>query len=92
MKTPTLQPKPAWAQHLMATLRARDVKIDPKFASVADSILAEQLAVRTVSKAFGDGVAKQLTLSEDNQLTTAVDLLRQSTTQKQLFAAASRDK
>ena len=92
MKTPTLQLKPAWTQHLMATLRAKDVKIEPRFATVADSILGEQLAVRTVSKAFGDGVAKQLTLSDDNQLTTAVDLLKQAATQQQLIAAASRGK
>ena len=88
LKTPTLQLKPAWRQHLMAALRAKDVKIDPKFASVADSLLSEQLAVRTVRTAFGDGVAKQLTLQDDNQLTRAIALLKQAASQKQLFAVA----
>ncbi|MGH7668050.1 MAG: S41 family peptidase, partial [Gemmatimonadaceae bacterium] len=92
LKTPTLQLEPAWTNRLMATLRAKDVKIDPKFTTVADSILAEQLAVRTVSKAFGDGAAKQLTLSDDNQLVRAVDLLKQATSQQQLFVVAAHGK
>ncbi len=88
LRAPTLALKPAWKQHLMSQLAARDVKIDPKYAAVADSILTEQLAVRTVSKAFGDGVAKQLTLAEDRPLTTAIALLRKSATQQQLLRVA----
>ncbi|HEU4989175.1 MAG TPA: S41 family peptidase [Gemmatimonadaceae bacterium] len=88
LKTPTLALKPAWTQHLMTTLAAKGMKIEPKYAAVADSILAEQLAVRTVSKAFGDGEAKQLTLNEDNQLVKAIELLKRATSQQQLFAVA----
>lgn len=92
LKAPTLDLKPAWRDRLLADLTRDSVVIAPKYRAVGDSILAEQLAVRTVSKAFGDGAAKQLTLSEDRQLTTAVDLLRKAASQQQLFAAAARDK
>lgn len=88
LTTPTLALKPAWKQHLMDRLAARDVKIDPKYDAVADSILTEQLAVRTVSKAFGDGAAKQLTLAEDKQLLQAIALLKKSSTQQQLLRVA----
>jgi carboxyl-terminal processing protease len=92
LKAPTLLAKPAWVHHLMAALQAKDVKIDPKYASVADSILGEQLAVRTVRTAFGDGPAKQLTLGDDNQLTRAIALLKRAASQQQLFAVARNTK
>ncbi len=88
LKAPTFALKPAWRHHLLARLTAEGVKIAPKYTEVGDSILTRQLAVLTVSKAFGDGAAKQLTLSDDKQLTTAVDLLRKASSQKQLFAVA----
>ncbi len=88
LKTPTLELKPAWRAELLHRLDKRGVVIEPRFAAVGDSILIQQLAVRTVGKAFGDGVAKQLTLNEDPQLTRAIDLLRRSATQSQLFTAA----
>jgi hypothetical protein len=72
----------------MERLAAQKVTIDPKYGAVADSILAAQLAVRTVSKAFGDGEAKQLTLADDRQLTAAIALLKKATSQQQLFAVA----
>ena len=89
LKTPTMTLEPRWKQHLMDRLKAQKVEIDPKYATVADSILGEQLAFRTVSEAFGDGEAKQLTLGEDRQLTTAIDLLKKAASQKQLFAVAT---
>ncbi|HEY5218556.1 MAG TPA: S41 family peptidase, partial [Gemmatimonadaceae bacterium] len=88
LKSPTLDLKPAWKAHLLSALTARGVKIEPRFTAVGDSILTEQLAVRTVSKAFGDGAAKQLTLGEDRQLVKAITLLQQSTSQAQLLTLA----
>ena len=88
LKTPTLDLKPAWKKHLLDALAAKDVKIEPKYAVVGDSILAAQLAVRAVGKAFGDGAAKQLTLAQDDQLTAAIALLKKSTTQEQLLLVA----
>ncbi len=92
LAAPTLTLKPAWREQLFAQLARDSVEIEPKYRAVGDSILAEQLAVRTVSKAFGDGAAKQLTLPEDRQLTTAVDLLRKVSSQQQLFSVAARDR
>ncbi|HET7630794.1 MAG TPA: S41 family peptidase [Gemmatimonadaceae bacterium] len=92
MTTPTLQLPDRWRRHLMDRLAAEKVVIAPKFTTVADSILSEQLAVRVVSKAFGDGEAKRLTLADDRQLVTALDLLGKATSQQQLFAAATADK
>ena len=89
LKTPTLVLPPRWTKHIMDRLAAQKVVIDPKFSAMADSIITEQLAFRTVSEAFGDGAAKQLTLNEDRQLTTAIVLLKKAASQPQLFAAAA---
>ena len=92
MPAPTLAVRPAWKERFLAALARDSVVIEPGYRAVGDSILAEQLAVRIVSKAFGDGAARELTLGEDRQLTTAVDLLRKAASQQQLFGAAARDK
>jgi carboxyl-terminal processing protease len=88
LHTPTLALKPAWTAELLRRIKSDSVKIEPRFAAAADRYLTDRLARRTLSKAFGDGVTKQVTLSDDPQLVRAIALLKKSTTQAQLFAAA----
>ena len=41
--------------------------------------------------AFGDSAAKRRSVPEDNQLVHAIDVLKQSTSQKDLFVIAQRE-
>jgi carboxyl-terminal processing protease len=88
VRAPSLDLKPEWKAELMRRLKAEGVTIDAKYSAVADTFLSQQLAQRVVSKAFGDGAAKQLQLGDDRQLSRAVTLLRGATMQSQLFSEA----
>ncbi|HVZ78790.1 MAG TPA: S41 family peptidase [Gemmatimonadaceae bacterium] len=88
VRAPSLDLKPEWKAELMRRLKAEGVTIDAKYSAVADTFLSQQLAQRVVSKAFGDGAAKQLQLGDDRQLSRAVTLLRGATMQSQLFTEA----
>ena len=52
----------------------------------------DRLLGNTVARlAFGDSTAKRRSVPDDNQLVHAIDALKQSTTQKDLFAIAQRE-
>jgi carboxyl-terminal processing protease len=86
--TPSLELKPAWTAELTRRVKAEGVTVDPRDAQAASQFLSDRLARRLAVKAFGDATAKQLTLGDDLPLSRAIALLKQSTTQTQLFAVA----
>jgi hypothetical protein len=52
----------------------------------------DRLLGNTVARlAFGDSTAKRRSVSEDNQLLHAIDVIKQSNSQKDLFAIAQRE-
>jgi hypothetical protein len=52
----------------------------------------DRLLGNTVARlAFGDSTAKRRSISEDNQLTHALQVLKQSASQKDLFLIAQRE-
>jgi len=52
----------------------------------------DRLLGNTVARlAFGDSTAKRRSVSEDNQLVHAIDVIKQSGSQKDLFAIAQRE-
>ena len=89
LRTPTLELKPVWKAELMRRVKEQGVSIEPRFAQEGDRVLSTQLARLSVSKKFGDGATRQLTLSEDTPLVRAVALLKKSQTQGQLLAAGA---
>lgn len=83
--TPQFSTPQAWTTELMRRLSAKDVKIDPKFDSTARDLLTRDLVQRVTRFSFGDAAAKQRNLSDDHQLTRAIEMLEQSTSQAQLL-------
>jgi len=80
----------AWSPELTRRVAAADIEIDPKLATVAREMLTRELATRVTRLAFGDAAAKARLVPEDHQLTRALDLLANSTTQAQLLASSPR--
>jgi carboxyl-terminal processing protease len=76
---------PAWRAELRRRLKAAGVNIDARFDSVATVLLSEELYRRV----FGEAAARRQTVEEDRALTRAIDLLRQSRSQKDLLRIAS---
>ena len=79
---------PEWTAELTRRLVSRGVTIEPRFESAASRLLARELETRVARKAFGDAAAKGRDLQSDRQLTKAMELLEQATSQRELFTLA----
>ena len=80
---------PAWREELYRKLVADTVKIDKAVFDAGAEDIDRALEDRIAKVAFGDTAVKRHQLHDDNQLRKAIDLLRKSTTQKDVFAAAA---
>ncbi len=80
---------PQWREEFYRRLDAAGVKLDRGDYDAAHDYVDRILEDKVATLAFGDAVAKRQELDEDAQLDKAVQLLRQATTQKALFASAS---
>lgn len=80
---------PAWREELYRKLVADTVKIDKAVFDAGAEDIDRALEDRVAKVAFGDTAVKRHQLHDDNQLRKAIDLLRKSTTQKDVFAAAA---
>ncbi|MBW8768532.1 MAG: PDZ domain-containing protein [Gemmatimonadetes bacterium] len=79
---------PAWRAELRRRLTAAGVRIEPKYDSAANDLFDRELDRRVARLLLGDAGAKARGLADDHQLARAVDLLKVSRTQQELFAAA----
>ena len=79
---------PAWTTELIRRLGAAGVTIDSKYSAVAAPLLTQELDHRVARRALGDAAAKKREASRDHQLMKAIELLKRSGTQVDLFAAA----
>src|SRR5262249_11509316 len=77
-----------WMSTLSKRLDGAHVKIDAKFDSVSHVFLMRDLSNRVTRMTFGEAAAKGRTIAEDHQLSRAIALLEQNTTQAQLLASA----
>ena len=80
---------PAWRDELYRRLVADTVKIDKATYDAGGEDVDRALEDRVAKVAFGDTAVKRHQLHDDNQLRKAIELLRKSTTQKDVFAAAA---
>ncbi len=81
----------AWREDLYRRLTTDTVKIDKAVFDAGGSWADRYIESRVARVAFGDSTAKRHEMRDDNQLRRAVALLRKSTTQKEVFAAAAAD-
>jgi carboxyl-terminal processing protease len=79
----------AWGTELLRRLTEAGVSVEPRFDSAARRVLLTELEHRVARMAFGDAAAKERALATDRPLATAVALLRQAATQRELFTAAA---
>ena len=80
---------PEWRAELRRRLTAAGVSIEPRFDSIATRLLADELDRRVARRAFGDAEVKRRTLSEDQALRRALDMLARSRSQQELLRIAS---
>lgn len=78
-----------WRQELRRRLRDAGVDIAPRYDSVANVLLADELDRRVARRAFGDAEAKRRGLYTDRALLRAIDLLKKSRTQNELLRIAT---
>ena len=78
----------SWSAELLRRLGASGVSVAPRFRDAANRILVQELEHRVARMALGDAAAKERELRTDEPLKAAVDLLKRSATQKDLFAVA----
>jgi len=78
-----------WREELYRRLVADTVKIERAVWDAATADIDRQLEDRVARITFGDTLVRRRSLKDDNQLRRAIDLLRQSTTQKEVFATAA---
>ena len=88
VKRPDFVVTPAMREGLRQRLAAAGVQVPVADWQAAGDFVDRILADRVVGFAFGDAATLRRDFSDDAQLTRAVDLLRNGSTQRALFAAA----
>jgi carboxyl-terminal processing protease len=82
---------PAWREEFYRRLQAKGVTLDHAQFEQAGSEIDRLLGNTVARLAFGDSTAKRRSVADDTQLLHAISVLRQSQTQKDLFAIAERE-
>ena len=80
---------PAWREEIFTRLDAKGVKLDRPTFEAGGTWMDSYIESSVARVAFGDSAVKRHAIKDDNQLLTAVQLLRKSATQKDLYAAAA---
>ena len=88
---PNFVAPPAWREEFYRRLQAKGVAVDRTLYEQAGSEIDRLLSSTVARLAFGDSTAKRRSVSEDNQLLHAIDVIKQSNSQKDLFAIAQRE-
>ncbi len=81
----------AWREEFYHRLQAKGVALDHAQYELAGSEIDRLLGNTVARLAFGDSTAKRRSVVEDNQLAHALQVLRQSASQKDLFMIAQRE-
>ncbi len=80
---------PAWREELYIRLTADTVKIDKAVYDAGTGDIDRAIEERVAKVAFGDTLVRRRSLKDDNQLRAAMEILRQSGTQREVFTAAA---
>ncbi len=80
---------PAWRDELYRRLTLDSVKIDKAVFDAGAADVDRAIEQRVAKVVFGDTTVLRHSLKDDTQLRSAIDILKKSTTQKDVFAAAA---
>jgi carboxyl-terminal processing protease len=81
---------PAWREELYRRLNTAGVTVDRQLWDAGGSEMDRLIRNRIAISVFGDSTAKRMALHDDQQLVRALELLREGTTQADLFVIARR--
>jgi carboxyl-terminal processing protease len=87
---PDFTVRPEWRDQLFARLQQAEVPVTRQQFDDARPLIDRLLDQRIAALAFGDSAAFRRFAPHDSQLRTAVELLQQGRTQKDVFTLASR--
>jgi carboxyl-terminal processing protease len=85
---PDFKVQPEWRAELLSRLQKAGVKVDQAQYNAAGHYVDYLIEQRVSRLAFGDSTAKRRELPEDVQLRTALDILRKTQNQKDIFVVA----
>jgi hypothetical protein len=88
---PNFTVEPSWREEFYRRLQTKGVTIDHTQYEQAGPEIDRLLGNTVARLAFGDSTAKRRSVSEDNQLARAIEVLKQSQSQQDLFAIAQRE-
>jgi carboxyl-terminal processing protease len=88
---PNFAVAPAWREELYRRLQAKGVTVDRAQYEQAGPEIDRLLGSTVARLAFGDSTAKRRSISDDSQLARAIDVLKQSQSQQDLFVIAQRE-
>ncbi len=86
--TPTFTLNPTWRDQVYQRMVADTVKIEKTVWDAGGSDVDRYIEERVAKVAFGDTLVRRRSLKDDNQLRRAIDLMKRSATQKELFTQA----
>ena len=86
--TPSFTVKPEWRTDLYRRLVAAKLDINRAQYDSAAPLVTRWIGNQVAQLAFGDSTAFRREIPDDRQLLTAIDLLRKSASQKELFSLA----
>jgi carboxyl-terminal processing protease len=79
---------PTWREEFFKRLAAQGVVLDHAQYELAGTEIDKLIGNRVARLAFGDSTAKRRSLNDDTQLIKALSVIRQASTQRDLFALA----
>ena len=88
---PNFAVEPSWREEFYRRLQTKGVTIDHAQYEQAGPEIDRLLGSTVARLAFGDSTAKRRSVPEDNQLARAIEVLKQSQSQQDLFAIAQRE-
>jgi carboxyl-terminal processing protease len=88
---PNFTVEPSWREEFYRRLQTKGVTIDHAQYEQAGPEIDRLLGNTVARLAFGDSTAKRRSVPEDNQLARAIEVLKQSQSQQDLFAIAQRE-
>jgi hypothetical protein len=88
---PNFTVQPEWREEFYRRLQAKGVTVDHAQYEQAGGEIDRLLSNTVARLAFGDSTAKRRSIPDDNQLAHAIQVLRQSQSQQDLFAIAQRE-
>jgi carboxyl-terminal processing protease len=79
----------AWGDSIFTRLNSAGVKLDRPVFDAGRTFVDKQLEYRIARVAFGDTTERRHQLTDDSALKSAVEILKRSNTQKEVFATAA---